>query len=348
MSLVETDKLIRLITDLDELLSSWNVMASDAYNHTLDLRTENLVVRKLADKETSRTTDMEESDKIAVGKSTRESEDLLEDSKYLHTLTEPLPEEAFQRVKYGREACRISQQDAYKAADWYREAVLELKRAEEEHEIALILYNNQQERYEEAVARFNATPEKIAVHHTDSNGDSYTTYEHNPEWDRAKEDMECQKTELDRCLRVLEEKKMNLDMAHEQYQYSEKACILSNDMLKESKQLLEKAHDLQEWSNNANKSALYAIHSAESALKTDKKAEEQNDIQHEINDDNLKLLDKVDSALEETEAAVSKVLELTESCNGQNIQFLIKLEGKATVLNKLSTIVPDDIQAFKI
>lgn len=69
MSLVETDKLILLITDLDELLSSWNVAASDAYAHTLKLKAENIEVHNLAEKDKSRAIDTEESDRKAIEKS---------------------------------------------------------------------------------------------------------------------------------------------------------------------------------------------------------------------------------------------------------------------------------------
>lgn len=346
MSLVETDKLILLITDLDELLSSWNVTASDAYAHTLKLKAENIEVQNLAEKDKSRAIDTEESDIIAIEKSTQESEDLLEKSEELHKLTEPLPKQALQRVKYGREACRISQQDVQKAGDWLRVATKDLQRAQIEREKARLDFNEQVDRYNYAVQVWNNTPETIVVYHTDSKGHSYTTREHNPAWDCAKAEFERQKIELERRKRILEEKERNLRFAKAQFNYAGNASEHSQKMLKKSKQLLEKALDLQEWSNNAYRSASYALSAAKSALNFDKDADKQNGVQHETNDETLRLFERIKTALDEIVNAVQKIVELTDSCNGLNVQFSTSLEGKTTLLHKISTILPDEIRSF--
>ena len=346
MSLVETDKLILLITDLDELLSSWNVTASDAYAHTLKLKAENIEVHNLAEKDKSRAIATEESNRKAIEKSTQESADLLEKSEELHKLTEPLPKQAQQRVKHGQDACKISQQDVQKAIDWLKVASKDLQRAQSEYDKALRDYNEQVSRYNYAVRVLNSTPETIAIHHTDSKGNSYTTYAHNPAWDQAKAEVDRQKAELDRRKRILDEKERNLKLAHEQYKYAERASNLSQKMLKNSPQLLEKALDLQEWSNNAYRSASYALSAAKSALNFDKEADKQNEIQHETNDETLRLFEKIKSSLNEIVNAVQKIVELTDSCNGLNVQFSTSLEGKTTLLHKISAILPDEVRAF--
>lgn len=348
MSLVETDKLILLITDLDELLSSWNVTASDAYGHTLKLKAENVEVHNLAEKDKSRALDTAETDKKSIDKSVQESQELLEKSEELHNLTEPLPEQAQQRVKHGQEACNISQQNVQKANDWLRIAQSDLQRAQKEYDKALRDYNQQVERYNYAVSVLNHTPETIAVRRTDNKGNSYTTYVHNPAWDRAKAEVDRQRAELDRRKRILDEKEQNLRLAREQYNCAENACNLSQNMLTHSQQLLKKALDLQEWSNNAYRSASYALSAAKSALNFDREAEKQNEIQHDTNSDTLRLFEKIKSALDEIVTAVQKIVELTDSCNGLNVQFSTSLEGKSTILHKLSTILPDEIRSFII
>lgn len=348
MSLVEIDKLILLITDLDELLSSWNVTASDAYDHTLKLKAEDIEVHSLAEKDKSRAIDTEESDRTAIEKSTQESEDLLEKSEELHNLTEPLPKQAQQRVKHGQEACKISQQDVQKSSDWLRVAVKDLQRAQSEYEKAFQKYEEQESRYSFAVGVLNSTPKTIAVRHTDGKGNSYTTYKHNPDWDRAKAEVDRQKTELELCKKELDKKERNVKFAQEQYKNAENANKLSQKMLKNSQQLLEKAFDLQEWSNNAYRSASYALSAAKSALNFDKEADKQNEIQHETNDDTLRLYEKIRSALDEIVHAVQTIVELTDCCNGLNAQFSTSLEGKTTLLHKISSILPDEVRAFKV
>lgn len=346
MSLVETDKLILLITDLDELLSSWNVAASDAYAHTLKLKAENIEVHNLAEKDKSRAIDTEESDRKAIEKSTQESQELLEKSEELHKLTEPLPKQAQQRVKHGQEACKISQQDAQKAGDWLRVASKDLQRAQSEYDKALRDYNEQVTRYNNAVGILNRTPQYITVTVSDGNGKSHTETRRNPAWDRAKAEVDRQKAELDRRKRILDEKERNLRLAHEQYKYAENASNLSQKMLKNSQQLLEKALDLQEWSNNAYRSASYALSAAKSALNFDREADKQNGIQHETNDETLRLFEKIKTALDEIVNAVQKIVELTDSCNGLNVQFSTSLEGKTILLHKISAILPDEIRSF--
>ena len=119
-------------------------------------------------------------------------------------------------------------------------------------------------------------------------------------------------------------------------------------MLRNSQQLLEKALDLQEWSNNAYRSSSYALSAAKSALYFDKEAKNQNEIQRELDDDVLRLFEKIKSALDEVITAVQKILELTDSCNGLNVQFSTSLEGKTILLHKMSIILPDEICSFII
>ena len=348
MSLVEIDKLILLITDLDELLSSWNANASDAYAHTLKLKAENIEVQSLAEKYKDRAIDIEEYDRKTIEKSTQKSKDLLEKSEVLHELTEPLPKLAQQRVERGQDALNTSILNVHNASGWLRVASKELPRAKGEYDQAWRDYEFQEKCYYHALGVLNSTPETIEVHHTDINGDSYTTCEHNPAWDRAKDEVEIQKAELERRKGILDIKKKNSELAQEQYKYAESARDLSQRMQDNSQQLLEKALDLQEWSNNAYHSASYALSAARSALDFDTQADKQNEIQHETNVDTLRLFDKIKSSLDEIVHAVQKIIELTDSCNSLNVQFSTNLEGKTTLLQKISTILPDEFRAFKV
>ena len=110
MSLVDPEKLIVLISDLEELLSSWNVVASDAYTLTEKLKREGVEVHNLAEKDKSRSIETMEGDSREVEKSRKEIESLLEKSQDLLQRTSHLPDQINERVQRWRRACDVSNQ----------------------------------------------------------------------------------------------------------------------------------------------------------------------------------------------------------------------------------------------
>lgn len=247
MSIVEENKLIILISALDELLSAWNVAASDASEHSIELRTESHEVLHLADKSKSRSLETEETDRENIDYSICETKDLLEEGYELLRSTEPLPQKALERVENCERACEISKNDLKKSTDWLNVATKELERALKEYGIALKDYENQLVRYQRALDKLNRTEHYIEE--TTSSGRRVTRI--NPAWESAKEEEEKQKAELNRRKTILDEKKANLNSAKKQKEYAMDAISLAKKMVSDSKILQEKSRDLQDWANSA-------------------------------------------------------------------------------------------------
>lgn len=348
MSIVEADKLIVLISDLSDMLSSWDISASDACQHTRKLCAEDMEISSIAEKDKSRALETEDADRLAVEKSKKESVELFEKSTELHKLTEPLPQQAQSKLIQAQNFLKHSQQNNKESNEWRRISESEFQRAQKEYEKALEDYNWQVGIRNDALRHLQNTPETYTVRRTDSKGNSFTETRRNPEWDRAKAAFDQAEAELWRRKQILDKAKQTLGFAQEQVQLSIQAWQLSIQMINNSQQLVVKAKDLKEWSDNAYKSASYARSAAKSALNMDEEAERQNHRQKEIDEDTLRLYDKIKSSLDEVMNAVRKVVELIDSCNARDVDYRSSLDGKKTLLHKLASVVPDEIQPFTL
>lgn len=348
MSIVEADKLVVLISDLSDMLSSWDVSASDACQHTKKVSAEDVEISNLAEKDKSRALETENTDRQAIEKSKKESLELYEKSSELHKLAEPLPKQAQNRLLQAQNFLKQSQQNNQKSNEWHHLSERELQRAQKEYEEALEEYNRQVDIRNDALRRFQNTPETYTVRRTDNNGNSYTETRHNPEWDRAKAAFEREEAELKRRKQILDKAKKMLELAQEQFQLSTQAMQLSRQMLNNSQHLLERTKDLKEWSDNAYKSSAYAVSAAKSALNLDEEAEKQNSFQKEYNEDTVRVYERIKTSVEEVVNAVQKIVEITDSCNAMNVDYRTRLDGKKTLLQKFAKIVPDDIQPLSL
>lgn len=348
MSLVDPEKLITLISDLNELLSSWNVNASDAYQHTQQLKTEDIEVHNLAEKDKNRAIDTEDSDHKSIDKSKAESTGLYEKSEELHKQTEPLPQEAHNRLTRAQNNFKQSRQNQQKSNEWIKIATSELKRAKGEFDKAHRDYECQLHIYNNAEIVFHSTQENITTTWTDKDGHSHSSTKRNPAYDRAKAAYDREKAELERRKKILDEKERILRLADRQLTASQEASQLSSQMFQNSQHILERSKDLKEWSDNAYRSASYALSAAKSALNFDTEAEKQNGFQRETNDETLRLFEKITSAVDEIVISVQKIIELTDSCNALNVQYSTSLDGKSVLLHKLSAVLPDEIRSFKV
>lgn len=348
MSIVEADKLIVLISDLSDILSSWDVSASDARQHTQKVSAEIIEISNLAEKDKSRALETEEMDRQSIEKSNKESQELFEKSTDLHKLTEPLPQKAQDKLIQSQNFINQSQQNTQKSSEWLRIAENELPRAQKEYDIALDDFNTQKIIRDRAYEILISTPPTITKHRTDSNGDSYTVTVDNPDYAKAKREYEREESELRRREKILKEAKMKLDMAKEQYRMSSKASEISKQMVKDSQRLLEKAKDLKDWSDNAYKSSANAVSAAKSALNLDEDAKKQNSFQKENNDDTVRIYEKIKTSQGEVVNAVQKIVNITDSCNVMIVDYKASLDGKRALLHKFITIVPDDIQSLTL
>lgn len=348
MSLVDPEKLITLISDLNELLSSWNVNASDAYRHTQQLKNEGVEVHNLAEKDKSRAIDTEDSDHKSIDKSKSESIGLFEKSEELHKQTEPLPQEAHNRLTRAQNNFKRSQQNQQKSNEWMKIATSEFKRAKGEYDKALDDYNRQVPIRNQALSVLKSTPEYITTTWRDKDGHSDSSTRRNPAYDRAKANFDREEAELERRQKILDEKERIIRLANQQLAASQEASQLSSQMFQNSQHLLERSKDLKEWSDNAYRSASYALSAAKSALNFDTEAEKQNGFQRETNDETLRLFEKIKSSVDEIVISVQKIIELTDSCNALNVQYSTSLDGKSALLHKLSAVLPDEIRSFKV
>lgn len=348
MSIVETDKLIVLITDLNDLLLSWDVSASDVYQHTKKVCAEDVEITSLAEKDKSKAIETELSDGQAVAKSKKESDELYEKSSELFKLTESLPSLAQHKLVQSQNFLKQSQQNNQKSKEWRSISEKEFRRAKDEYDKALEEYNCQVDIRNAALNRLRNTPESYTVTRKDSNGHSHTETRHNPEWDRAKAAFDREEAELGRRKQILNRAEATLDLAKTQFDLSMQASELSMQMLKNSQSVVERAKDLKEWSDNSYKSASHAVSAAKSALNLDAEAVKQNGFQNEVNEETLRLYEKIKSSLDEAVTAVQKVVGLIDSCNAMDVNYRSSLNGKKMLLHKLGSILPDEIQSLTI
>lgn len=347
MSIVEPEKLIILISDLEEMLSSWNVAASDAYALTEKIKREGEEVNNLAEKDRSRSTDIEGEDCREIESVKKEGESLLEKSQELLRQTSCLPDQAVIREQKWRRACEVSYQYYKDSDEWLNTATHELQRAKNELEDAENDYDRQATRYDNALSKLNSTPPYVEIEKTDLNGRTYKEQGPNAEYEDAKRDVEAQAQELRRREGELKEKRWYHERAQEQFEQSNKALELAQNMQKRAQKCLDKSLDLKEWANNAVRSATYAMSAIESAQRYDNDAVCLNGKQKEINENVIREFERLKNTLDNLMGVVQNIKEQTSICNTINVHFLNSLDIKKTLLHRLTAISPDSIDPFK-
>ena len=347
MSLVEPEKLIILISDLEDMLSSWNVAASDACALTEKLSRESGEVHNLAEKDKSRSADIEGDDYREIERSKKDGESLYEKCQELLQLTSRLPDEAAIREQKWRRACEVSNQHIKEVDEWLNTASHELQRAQNELEDAENDYEKQVTRYDNAQSTLNSTPPYVEIEKTDLKGRPFKEQAPNPEYERARRDVEAQAQELRRKEGVLKEKRWYHERAQEQFDQANRASELAQDMHDRAQKYLEKSLDLKEWANNAERSATYAHSAIESAQRYDNDAKSLNEKQKDFNENITREFQKLKSTLEDFVNVVHNIKELSSVCNTINVQFLNTLDIKRTLLHRLAAISPDNIEPFK-
>ena len=347
MSLVEPEKLIILISDLEDMLSSWNVAASDAYALTEKLRIESGEVHNLAEKDKSRSVDIQGDDYREIDKSVKEGESLYEICQELLQLTSRLPEEAVIREQKWRRACEVSNQHIKEADEWLNDASNDLQRAQDELNDAENAYERQATRYDNAQSTLNSTPPYVEIEKTDLKGRPFKEQAPNPEYERARRDVETQAQELRRREGVLKEKRWYYERAQEQFDQANQASELAQDMHMKAKKHLEKSLDLKEWANNAERSATYANSAIGSAQRYSNDSKSLNEKQKDLNENIIREFHKLKSTLEDLVNVVHNIKERTSACNTINVQFMNTLDIKGTLLHRLTAINPENIEPFR-
>lgn len=347
MSIVEPEKLIILISDLEELLSSWNIAASDAYTLTEKLKREGIEVNNLAEKDRNRALETAEVDSHEVERLRKDSESLYDKSQELSQQTFRLSELADERFRKWKEAHKVSNQHAQKSDEWLKTANDEFHRAKYELNDAEEDYNKQEYRYNAALSTLNSTLEYDEIEKTDLKGRPYKEHGYNSAHERAKYQVGVEEEKLREKKRILEEKKDYYERAEDQIRHAKNAARLVQDMQSTSKRNLEKSLILKEWADNAERSASYALSAIESAQKFVSDAELFIDQQSDLNENIVREYVKLRKILDEVVIVVQNINEQTSECTIYSVDFANSLYGKRTLLHKFAAIIPDKVSPFK-
>ena len=346
MSIVEPEKLIILISDLEDLLSSWNMMALDALSHTEKMRRESIEVYNSAEKDKNRSVETEGTDIQFLKKSKEQSDRLSERSSELKRQTSLLPNHAEIRVQKWKHSYELSIQYVQYVEEWLKTANKEFERAQHELNEAKNNFNDQVDCYNAAVTRLKSTPPIYEVKKTDLEGQEYKELGPNPEYEFARLDVEEQESKLSRRRKTLNDKKRIHELAQEQKEKAEEAYSIVDVMKSKSRYFLEKAFDLKEWAYDAEKSASYAISAAETVLKLNDEAETMCKKQNEIKDEVIRQSETINTYQDKMHNITKKIIDHTNSCGTVITRFVMMLNNKKTLLYRLSEILPDKITPF--
>lgn len=348
MSIVEPEKLIILISDLEDFLSSWNVMASDALSLTEKMRAECMEVCNLAEKDKNRSMETERTDGEILKKAKEQTDSLYKKSNELKQQTSPFPDQAENRVQKWKHSCEQSDRYIQGAEEWLNTAIEELQRAQYELDEAERDYRYQVNLYHAAVDRLNSTPPMYEVTRTDLKGQEYKEMGPNPEYESARGDKVAQENELRRRKIILDDKRRVHEFAQEQKGQAKEACSIAEAMQKESERFLKEALVLKEWAYDAEKYASYALSAIESASRLNEEAEAKCKKQSAIIEEIIRQYEKIKSCQEEILYFSQNISEQTNSCNNIITRFAMVLNNKKTLLHRLSAILPDKIAPFII
>lgn len=334
MSLNEPKKIIALMSELSELLESWNINISDDNTHTLALRAEDVSVTDNADSELNKAVEKTETDAAAIALSKETSQFLLDRSKTLLAQAEPILEQAGARVKNGINVVEIWRVNDDNSRDWFNVAQKEYKRSVDEYNEAVNDYNNSLPPLRRAEERLTS-----CVNRQRRNSDGSVSPSCSGE-----------RSEYERCLRItqdleriMNEKKEVMNRAEEQMKMATEAFDIASRMYSESQVLLKKSQELLDLSASSYRNANDAVSAAMSALEFDAIAEKDNCAQDNLNKDSLLNNDKIHTAMGEVHNAMNSIMDLSDSCERLNALLRSDFDAKSTLMYRFSRVLPDEI-----
>lgn len=338
MSLNDPKKIISLMSELNELLESWNINISDDNAHTLSLKTEDISVADNADSELSRSLELAKQNASTIAMSKENSEHLLEKGRTLLSQVEPVLEQANTRVENGVEVLNTWKTNDDNSRKWLKIAKSEYERSVNEYNEAVDNYNASLPELERARKSLNSCYDS-QTRDKDGNITPSCSYE---------------KSEYDRRLKITQEleaimnqKKEVMERAKAQLEMAAEAFNIASNMYQESQVLLEKSRELLDLSNSSYRNANDAISSALSALEFDRLAEKDNNEQNDHNTESSLCNDKIKTALSGVYVAFNTIMDASDSCERLNALMRSDLEAKSSLLYRFSRLQPDKIMIKK-
>lgn len=339
MSLNDPKKIISLISELNDLLESWNINISDDNVHTLRLKLEDVSVTDNANGELSKALELTEQNASAIAISKDNSECLLEKGRALLSKVEKVLEQANARVENGVEVLNMWKINDDNSRKWLKTAEKEYDRSVKEYNKAVDDYNASLPELERAAKRLNSC---LDSQRQDKDG-------------RITPSCSYEKSEYDERLRitkelenVVKEKMEVMERAKKQLEMASDAYKIASNMCQESQVLLEKSRKLLDLSNSSYRNANDAVSSALSALEFDRQAEKDNSQQKEHNTESSLCYDKIKTALNGVYTAVNIIMDTSDSCERLNALMRSDLESKLSLLYRFSRLQPDKIIIKKI
>ena len=348
MSLVEPDKLIVLISELEEFLTSWKMLASDAFALTEKNRMEVLDVCNRVEKDKCRSMETEESDNGEAVRLNEKLNCLYEECRAFKQLSSSLSGFAEIRVQKWTRSYENAKRYVKDAGCWLNVAKEEFRRAQNEKDKAEYIYNCQLNTYNSAVSTFQGTPQVSEVVKTDLKGQAYKEYVPNPEYEIARINMETQEEVLHLKKNDLDAKKQSLCTAEDQFNYAVSVVSLAGTMLEKSKHYLEKSLLVKEWASYADNSASCALNSADSVQNTCVVVGELCEKQRNINETMVSQYEKIKSNRDQIVHFVQKISEQTDACCTVANRFVVTMGKKKELLHQLSAILPDKVSSLNL
>lgn len=338
MSLNDPKKIISLMSELNELLESWNINISDDNVHTLSLKMEDVSVADNADNELSRSIDLAEQNASTIAISKENSEYLLEKGRTLLSQVEPVLEQANARVENGIEVVNTWEKNEGSSRKWLKTAKEEYERSVNEFNQAVDDYNASLPELERAKKRLQSCYDS-QTRDKDGHVTPSCSYEKGAYEERLRITQELEAI-MNQKKEVMERAKAQLEMAAEAYE-------IASNMYQESQLLLEKSRELLDLSNSSYRNANDAISSAISALEFDRLAEKDNNEQKDYNTESLLCNDKIKTSLSGVYTAVDTIMDTSDSCERLNALMRSDLESKSSLLYRFSRLQPDQIMIKK-
>ena len=334
MSLNDPKKIISLMSELCELLESWNINISDDNDHTLRLKLEDVSAVDNADNEYSFANAIADQDYTSISKSKEKSETLLNRCRMILSEVQPILEQANLRVTNGVKVFNIWKTNANDSREWLNTAQKEYNRAVSEYNNAVNDYNRSLPALERAEKSLNNCRSRQT---RDKNGNVTPScnYERKEYEERLHITMELKA--------IMEEKHEVMEKAKAQLEMAKEAFDIASQVSKESQILLEKSRELLELSNSSHKNANDAISAASSALELDKLAEKDNSVQREYNAESLIQKNKIKSAISSVYSSVNSIMDLSDSCERLSAMMRSDMESKSVLMYRFAGLHPDVI-----
>lgn len=337
MSIVDPTRIIRLMAELTEQLSAWNIRISESLRHAEAVRNEHGEVARLAEKEWVRAVDTAEKDAEATQATRSMANDLYQRSSHLFHEVEQLREAAGRRARQAAKSLAYWLENEKKSRDWHKVAEAEYERAIEEYNQAVEEYNAALAKLEQAEERLRECRNRQTI---DRNGRTTPSCENQYQAYRRWE-KEC--TEL--RARV-EERKTTLEEAEDQRVRAAEALDLAVKSHREATRLAAQSNDMLAMSNVAYRAAADAVSAARSALFIVDRSTEKNERQQALNDESGLCYSRIAESVQTVGAALASVSDLSENGNRLNALLASDLEYKSNILYRLSNLTASDLPVF--